>query len=293
MLLLTSTSDKIQVVTGSAGDIDIHASYADYDGTAVTVGRKNTNPTTATTTDVVDPPASLTSRNVKALHIANVHASTSNQVTIIHTDGTTAVQLESVNLLAGERISYREGVGMRVIDASGLEKVNSPISVGQYLTARLGATVTNSTVTAAKITGLDQVCGVGTWIFEYFLRVQSATVTVSPKFSVNHSGTVTSFMATLSALTTDATGSAFAWDQDVVAPTVMSGMAQRAKSAAATMVHSVTTNAVDTINSDILVQITGLMVVTVSGNLELWHASETATATSIMQDSALRLTKVG
>ena len=29
MLLLASTSDKIQLVTGSAGDIDVHASWVD------------------------------------------------------------------------------------------------------------------------------------------------------------------------------------------------------------------------------------------------------------------------
>jgi hypothetical protein len=292
MLLLTSTSDKIQIVTSAAGAIHVHASWIDLASGVVSAGRTNTpSITTATTTDVVASPAASTARNVKELLISNAHASVTNTVTIQHTDGSNVIEIEKVNLAPGERISHREGVPMRIIDANGIEKTN-PIAVGQYTVGRLGATVTNSTTTAAKVTGLDLACGPGTWVFEYFLRVQSATVTVSPKLSVNHSGTVTTFLATLTALTTDVTGSAFAWDQDVVAPTVMSGMAQRAKSSAATMVHSATTNAVDTINSDVLVQISGLLVCTVGGNMELYHASETATATSVMLDSVLRLTKM-
>jgi hypothetical protein len=299
VLILASTSDKVQVVTAQAVNVDVHASWMDYDSSVspatdrVTPGRKNSKISTATTTDVVTSPGSATIvRNVKTITIANIHASSSVGVTLQHTDGTNVILIENVTLLAGERMSWREGVGMRVIDASGLEKVN-PMAQGQYTVARLAATVTNSTTTAAKVTGLDLVCGPGTWIFEYFLRAQSATVTVSPRLSVNHSGTVTTFLATLTALTTDVTGTGFAWDQDVVIPTVMSGMAQRAKSAGALMGHTVTTNAVDTINSDILIQISGLLVCTVGGNMELWHASETATATSIMLDSSLRLTKMG
>jgi hypothetical protein len=52
------------------------------------------------------------------------------------------------------------------------------------------------------------------------------------------------------------------------------------------------TAGVDTTAADILIQIVGLTVVTVGGNMELYHASETATSTSIMLDSVLRLTKM-
>lgn len=288
MFFLTSTSDKIQVITGSSGTVDVHASWSDIAAGVVTVGRTNTKITTATTTDVVASPAASTSRNVRTLIVSNNHASTANLVTLQHTDGTNVIPIESVNLQAGERMSYAEGHGLRVIDVNGVEKNNIAIAAGQYEIMRLSATVSNSTTTAAKITGLDAPTGAGTWVFEYFLRFQSATGTVGFKLGCNHTGTVTTFDYTITfptGTTTDSTGVA---DQVVTAPGVPGVLADRAKS---TTAPGIMTAGVDTTASDILVQITGLAVVTVSGNLELYHASETATSTSIMLDSVLRLTK--
>ena len=42
MILLTSTSDKIRLTTGSAGAIDVHASYVDDNSGTITPGRTNT-----------------------------------------------------------------------------------------------------------------------------------------------------------------------------------------------------------------------------------------------------------
>ena len=292
MLLLTSTSDKLQVVTSGTANIDVHASWLDLASGAVTAGRTNSKISTATTTDVVASPGASTTRNVKALHVANVHASASNQVTIQHTDGSNVVQLEQVTLLAGERISYREGVGMRVIDAAGLEKDNSPIIPGQYQVARLAADVSNSTTTAAKITGLDATVAAGTWIFEYFLLYQAAATTTGVKFSVNHTGTVTSFVYDMYGVDNLATAASGAMDQDAVAATgqVFAAYAARAKSTAAGVGPTVS---VDTANADMLMMISGLAVVTVSGNIELYHASEVAAASTVKAGSAVRLTKVG
>lgn len=291
MLLLTSTSDKIQIVTTTTANIDVHASFVDLAAGVVTAGRLNSKISTATTTDVVASPAASTTRNVKTLQIANVHASASNVVTIQHTDGTNVVQLESVTLLAGERISYREGVGMRVIDAAGAEKVNPVTIAGQLSVFRLGADVTNATTTAAKITGLDSAVGVGTWVFEYFLLYTSSVVTTGIKFGVNHTGTVTSFVYDGYGTTADITTNTALMDQDVLLTTgaTMSAWAARAKTTTAPMI----TSGVDTITSDMLLMISGLAVVTVTGNLELYHASETANTTTMKAGSALRLTKVG
>jgi hypothetical protein len=65
-MLLTSTSDKIQVVTGSAANLDVHADWIDNLSGAMAPGRTNTPAiTTAATTDVVGAPASSTQRKVK------------------------------------------------------------------------------------------------------------------------------------------------------------------------------------------------------------------------------------
>jgi hypothetical protein len=64
-------------------------------------------------------------RALKNVKIGNTHASVSNTVSIIHTDGTTAIELEKVTLLPGERMGYEEGTGLRVFDALGREKVSN------------------------------------------------------------------------------------------------------------------------------------------------------------------------
>jgi hypothetical protein len=143
MLLLTSTSDIVRMVTSATGDIDVHASWVDLASGTVTPGRTNTNVTTATTTTLVAAPAASTTRNVKTLHIQNVHASTSNTVTIQHFDGSTSVDLETVTLAAGERIAYVEGVGFRIVDVNGVPRT-SPV-----------VTATNKSITSQAFTTTD------------------------------------------------------------------------------------------------------------------------------------------
>lgn len=291
MLLLTSTGDKIQIITGSAGNIDVHVSYIDLASGVVTAGRKNSKITTATTTDVVDPPGASTTRNTKTLHVANIHATNSNLVTIQHTDGTNAIQIEQITLLAGERIAYREGVGTRVIDANGVEKTNPNALV---TSKKLASDTSNSTTTAAKVTGLDLLCPIGTYMFEYYLIYQTVATTTGLKLGVNHTGTVSSFcyqrMEAVADTTASASQTAIA-DQDILTTTggLVEVWAARTKSTTAPMI----TAGVDTANADQLCYIQGLAIVTASGNLELYAASEFAASnTTIKAGSALRLTQI-
>lgn len=90
MLLLTSTSNVIQLVTLSAANpIDVHASYVDLNGDVVTPLRTNTKITTATTTTIVGSPAAGTQRNVKGLYITNGSTGTNCDLVVYHFDGTT------------------------------------------------------------------------------------------------------------------------------------------------------------------------------------------------------------
>lgn len=108
MLILASITDIIRIVTGSAADVDVHASWVDYDSSGGTITPSRTNTpaiTTATTTTVVASPGNATTkRNVKRLNITNAHATTATQVTVQHFDGTTSEDLMGVTLLAGENL---------------------------------------------------------------------------------------------------------------------------------------------------------------------------------------------
>ena len=120
MLLLTSINDKLQIITGSAGDVRCHFSYVDNNAGTITPDRKNTSISTSTTTDVVLAPAASTQRNIKSGIIYNAHATVANLVTVQHTDGTTIVVLEKVTLQPGEFIEFEENGGWTYENSSGI-----------------------------------------------------------------------------------------------------------------------------------------------------------------------------
>lgn len=185
MLLLTSTSDKIRLVTNAAVDVDVHASWVDITGSpaVATPGRTNSKIVTATTTDIVASPAASTIRNVKQLHIANVHASSSVLVTVNHTDGTNVIKLHEVTLLAGERSSFVEGVGFRVFDVNGVERVTTPKLDAKL---RVVSDVVNATTSFADVTGLTQNLLSGKkYAFECHLYHQTNATTTGAQFGVN------------------------------------------------------------------------------------------------------------
>jgi len=163
MILLASTSDKIQVQTSSTADIDVHASYVDLSGSTITPSRDNTQITSIATTDVVAPPGASTQRTVKSLFIRNKHATTANNVTVIHTDGTTAVELIKVTLNAGYTLRYDEGNGFEILDAFGRTLLNNSDNGSNAAVNALNLVVLNTDVinnnatanTIADVTGLS------------------------------------------------------------------------------------------------------------------------------------------
>lgn len=130
MIILASTADLVRVVTSHAALVEVHASYVDLNGTTVTPGRLNTLISTATTTTVVASPASSTVRNIKHLNITNDHASQSCNVTVEHTDGTTAIELMAFTLLPGENMILNEEGRWAHRDAQGAEY--PPAGLGAY-----------------------------------------------------------------------------------------------------------------------------------------------------------------
>jgi len=130
MLLLTTTSDLVRIVTDTTADIEVHASWMENNAGAITPGRTNTaSITSATTTTVVGSPASGVQRNVKLLSIRNNHASTTVNVTVDHTDGSTAEELITVALLAGETLVLDEIGNWTHYDTNGAEYPVTGIAV--------------------------------------------------------------------------------------------------------------------------------------------------------------------
>lgn len=142
MLLLKGTTDLIQVVTGSAADIEVHRSALDASDAAPPVIQAfpDLGPlasiTTATTTTVVAAPGSSTYRNVKGLSFYNNHASQSTTLRVECTDGTNTVVLHNCTLLPGELLTFDEVGNWHHYDATGIEYLpTSKLDILKYVTA--------------------------------------------------------------------------------------------------------------------------------------------------------------
>jgi hypothetical protein len=213
MLLLTGTSDKVQVVTTTTAPLEVHATYLDSAAGVITPVRDNTEITTATTTDIVTSPAASTYRNVQTLLIRNAHASTSNVVTVRHTDGTTAVDVFSVTLAAQETIQYLDGVGFQVLASTGAVKTSQNQGANATSSAQsvavLASDVTNNNGTAntiADVTGLSFAVTSGKkYWFRFMIQYTAAATTTGSRWSISGPGGTMRYRSSYSLTTTSET----------------------------------------------------------------------------------------
>lgn len=112
MLIGSSTSDKLQVVTSAAADIEVAGSYITINTASPPVVQGASvlpvilaSIVSATTTDIVGGAASAI-RRVMECSLRNNHASTACDVTLQRTDGTNTDTVIKVTLLAGETLLY-------------------------------------------------------------------------------------------------------------------------------------------------------------------------------------------
>lgn len=208
MILLTSTADKLQVITSAAGTVKVQASWADNLSGAVTVGRTNTAAiSTATTTDVLASPATSTQRKLKFLSVRNTHASLSQTITIQHTDGTTVEELWVGTLNFGEAVTYGEAAGWQVFDASGCPKL---AAARLDVKLRVISDVVNATTSFADITGLTTPLLSGKkYCFEAMLIHVNDASTTGSRFGYNIGAAPTaSIVSTHDTVTPSVTASA-------------------------------------------------------------------------------------
>ena len=202
-----------------------------------------------------------------------------------------ALTAASVAAVANELAINEAGTSKKI---SVTQLVTLLQTLGMPRVKRLGTQHSVSATAPTKVTDLDMTLEAGTYMFDYRLIQQSATITVGLQYNLNFStGTVTGKgwwfqYADLSSTLLAAIGTQA---HDTSTSTLGFQMAKAeddfATTATGNMGPIATTNAVQTINTDIMAKITGILVVTVQGNLELWHGSETATATSLEVGSSL------
>lgn len=149
MLLLTSTSDLVQLITTAAVATHVQASWVDNNAGAITPGRTNTIISTAATTTVVGSPGASTQRALKLLVVRAVGGT--QGVTLQHTDGTNVVTLMNLSLATGECLVFDEA-GMQVLDALGAVKQTTSVGVGRLIKSTTYITGSGNHTTDSKAT---------------------------------------------------------------------------------------------------------------------------------------------
>ena len=147
--------------------------------------------------------------------------------------------------------------------------------------------VTSTTqTTVMTITGV----GAGTYRMKAALVYQTAATTTGIGITLNHTGTLTRFVSNWIQLTTGGAAATGIGDQatTVAAGQLVEGKAERVKDT-----RSSFNVGVDTANADQLVIMDAILIVTVSGSLELKIATEVAaSAVRLMAGSMIELNKV-
>lgn len=143
MFNLKATADKLQVITASAGTIDVHTSWI-LNSSTNSLDRNNpTQITTAATTDIVAAASGTDVKNIKFCSIRNAHATVANAITVQHTDGTNVPTIIKTTLYPGDSLHYNELSGWKYVPAS-----SSIIVPGRLLLSTIKTTGTSFTTGA-------------------------------------------------------------------------------------------------------------------------------------------------
>lgn len=193
-MILMATQDKLRIVTGSTADVDIQASWLERSGINQSYGRSNLTVNAAATTDIISASELAgVARIIREMTVRNRHASASNDITIIHTDGTNAMQKAKAILLAGETLVYSQS-GWDLLDNGGRRKqaqfanAGSPISTSQGIVVLSGDVTNNNAIanTMQDVTGLSfPVVGGKTYWFEFFIFFTAAATSTGSRWSIN------------------------------------------------------------------------------------------------------------
>lgn len=157
----------------------------------------------------------------------------------------------------------------------------------QMLTSNSGDQTSTTPGVVMTTTGV----GAGTWHYKYTVVYQTAATTTGIKLGVNHTGTVTTFQNVMWFMDSGAAASTGVGKGLTTAAvgSVPSMYSERVKDT-----YTFASVGVTDINANILAVVEGVLVVSVSGQLELKLGTEVAaSAARLMAGSVLELTKIG
>lgn len=205
MIILTSTTDSIQILLGqtiTTNQMQCYVSFRDTTASAITPGSRVVVTNSTTAVDLVQAPASSTQRIVDFLTVQNVDT-VQNDVTIRFNDNGTTYTLFKTRLGVGDKIEYHEGKGFRVINSSGAQAAYksfassiSNIANGTvYLPIDLDLT-SSLGVYPTPITGLEFPIILGkTYEFTFFILYDVNATTTGVKWNLSTESIHTDYAA--------------------------------------------------------------------------------------------------
>jgi Collagen triple helix repeat (20 copies) len=156
VILLTTPTSLLQLVTAGTQVLDVHASYEDLVGGGSSItpyGTPNAVVNTATTTTIVGSPGASLQRAIKFLSILNTDATNADAIEVLHTDGTTSVEVFAISLKAGYLLTF-DGNDWKLFDQTG-----SLVMGIQGPTGATGATGVSGATGTAGPTGVSGATG--------------------------------------------------------------------------------------------------------------------------------------
>ena len=192
MLILSTTTDKIQVVLAgnvTTNQLKCYAAYNDTTTASITPGRNVSLTNNTTAVDLVTSPAASTQRVVSYLSVYNTDTANAT-VTVNLVSSSTNYALYKATLLPGEKLEYQQGDGFKTIDTNGSIKIipnqTGPPSSLVLTSTLISADVTNTTVSYADITGLSfSVTAFRQYYFKFAIPFTTNIASNGAAFSIN------------------------------------------------------------------------------------------------------------
>lgn len=220
MIILSSTTDSLQVVLASAittNQLRCYVAYRDTTATTITPNRAVANTNSTTPVTLLSAPATSQQKIVDYLSIYN--SDTANAVVTVYINSSSVTyKLLETTLEVGEKIEFQEGSGFRCLTSNGSLKIADNQGV-QAISNTVNSTIISSNVATtaiayANVTGLQFAMTAGeTYWFKFYIPVATSTATRGFRYAVNSSATA-SYLSYMRMWATGAGVSAFYISKD-------------------------------------------------------------------------------
>lgn len=210
MLILTNTTDNLQVVLDSAittNELSCYASFRVTTTTGITPQRSVLSTNGTTPVNIVGSPSASTERVLDYLSVYNIDVA-SAVVNVILNDNGTPFVLFRCTLGVGEKLEYVDGTGFRVMANTGSVKTSvnqgsSPVDFS-FSQVVLPSNVSTTINANSDITGLSFPVVAGSMYYYRFTIIYNSGATATgSRFTIN--GPSTSILGFLAEVSQSAT----------------------------------------------------------------------------------------